>query len=357
MQANVKLILFSCLFLTSTTSVDARLRVAFLSDLHVGEACFPIPYNGTDDCVCITNDRRAIEHINALSPPVDAVIITGDITSSAWPSQFSKAFDLLSVLTVPYYVTMGNHDVWSYEREGGNETTGPYGDALFGATFGQFLKSSPNVSGYLNESVYNPIYNTTSTFQNYQLTLTDPETGGKLAFFAGDFSTRQAATCANCSGVPGWAERGLSDFAGGSLPWLRHQLQTEAAKPEGERASRLFLIQHQPISCPFYMPDALFCFGVADKILLVQTMTDAWAKSAWFGVFAGHLHVFDNVTVPFSQWPEFRELETSAAKGDALNTDVASSVTVVEFAGVDVDVIEMHSFSLSSGSWTIRKGQ
>ena len=344
-----------CLFLS--TAVNARLRVAFLSDLHVGEACFPIPYNGTDDCNCITNDRRAIAHINSLSPPVDAVIITGDITSSAWPSQFSKAYELLNVLTVPYYLTMGNHDVWSYEQEGGYETRGPYGDQLFGATFGHLLKSSPNVSGYLNESVYNPIYNTTSTFQNFQLTLTDKETGVKLAFFAGDFSTREAATCANCSGVPGWAERGLSDFNGGTLPWLRSQLQTEAAKPEAERANRLFLIQHQPISCPFYMPDFLFCFGVADKVLLVQTLTESWPKSAWFGVFSGHLHVFDNVTVPFSEWPEFRELETSAAKGDALNKDVASSVMVVEFAGVEVDSIEMHSFSLSSETWTVRKGQ
>jgi 3',5'-cyclic AMP phosphodiesterase CpdA len=70
-------------FLIIVVAVDARLRVAFLSDLHTGESCLPIPYNGTDDCACIANDRRAIARINALTPPVDAVIVTGDITSSA----------------------------------------------------------------------------------------------------------------------------------------------------------------------------------------------------------------------------------------------------------------------------------
>ena len=92
-------------------------------------------------------------------------------------------------------------------------------------------------------------------------------------------------------------------------------------------------------------------------MLLSQTMTEAWPKSAWFGLFAGHLHVFDNVTVPFADWPEFREVETSAAKGDAFDTDAASAVTLVEFAGVDVEFIEMHSYSLSRGTWTVRRGQ
>jgi predicted MPP superfamily phosphohydrolase len=345
-------------FLIIVDAVSARLRVAFLSDLHVGESCQPIPYNGTDDCACIANDRRAIARINALSPPVDAVIITGDITSSAWPSQFSKAYSILSELgDDKWYPMLGNHDVWTYDREGGNETSGPYGDALFGATFGRLLQSSANVSGYHNLSVHNPLYNTTSTFQNFQLTLLDKETGAKLAFFAGDWSTRQRAPCANCSGVPGWAERGLSNFPGGTLPWLRAQLAAEAAKSPTDRADRLFLIQHQPLSCPFYMPDFLFCFGAEDKLLLSQTMTEAWPKSAWFGVFAGHLHVFDNVTVPFADWPEFREVETSAAKGDAFDADEASAVTLVEFAGVDIEFIEMHSYSLSSGTWTVRRGQ
>ena len=31
-----------------------KVRVVFLSDLHVGENCTPIPYNGTDDCACIS---------------------------------------------------------------------------------------------------------------------------------------------------------------------------------------------------------------------------------------------------------------------------------------------------------------
>jgi 3',5'-cyclic AMP phosphodiesterase CpdA len=78
----------------------------------VGENCFPIPYNGTEDCPCIANDRRAIAFINALSPLPDAVIITGDITSSAWPTQWQKAKEILDTLRPPHWPVMGNHDIW-----------------------------------------------------------------------------------------------------------------------------------------------------------------------------------------------------------------------------------------------------
>lgn len=87
----------------------AALRVALLSDLHVGEACLPIPYNGTDDCACVRNDARAIARINALAPQPDAVLVTGDITSSAWPTQWVKARQLLDGLRAPYAPAMGNH--------------------------------------------------------------------------------------------------------------------------------------------------------------------------------------------------------------------------------------------------------
>ena len=88
-------------------SFSTSLRVAFLTDLHVGEACNPGPYNGTEDCACIVNDRRAVAKINSLAA-IDAVIITGDITSSALPSEWEKAAEILSDLRMPYFPTMGN---------------------------------------------------------------------------------------------------------------------------------------------------------------------------------------------------------------------------------------------------------
>jgi hypothetical protein len=244
----------------------------------------------------------------------------------------------------------------SYDREGGNETLGPYGDQLFGATFGPGLLASPNVSGYAPRAVHNPLWNTTSTFQNYQLTLVDPASGARLAFFAGDWSTRGAAPCPNCSGVPGWAERGLSDFSGGTLPWLRTQLAAAARAPPAARPDRLFLIQHQPISCPWWMVDGLFCFGAADKLLLAEALLESWPAAAWWGVFAGHNHAFLNQSTPFDGWPAFREVEVSAAKGDALDSDVASAVSVVTFEGAEVSLIEWHYYQLAEGAWVTRRG-
>lgn len=345
---------FICLAALLPMVVDSTLRVAFLSDLHIGESCFPVPYNGTNDCACIRNDLRAIEFINDLSPPPSAVIITGDITSSSWPSQWKKARELLDALAIPYYPIMGNHDVWQYDREGGNETLGPMGDAQFGATFGDLLRGSAQVVGYYNTTVHNPWHNCSSTFQNYQLNLVEPASGAKLAFLAGDWSTREAAPCANCSGVPGWAERGLSDFPGGTLPWLRQRLAEEAASPAP--ADRLFLVQHQPITCPFYMPDFSFCFGLADKLLLAEALEEQWPRTAYWGVIAGHNHLYLNQSTPFEGWPEFREVETSAAKGDGVDSDVASSVSVFTFEGTRVALIEEHSFRISTGEWSLKRG-
>ncbi len=247
-----------------------------------------------------------------------------------------------------------SHDVWSYDREGGNETLGPYGDQLFWATFGPSLAASPNVSGYAPAKVHNPLWNTTSAFQNFVVNLVEPSTGARLAFLAGDWSTRGAATCANCSGVPGWAERGLSNFPGGVLPWLRDQLAALARAPA--HPDKLFLIQHQPITCPFWVPDFAFCFGAADKLLLAEALLEHWPRDAWWGVFAGHNHAYLNQSTPFDGWPAFREFETSAAKGDSLDNDVASAVTVVSFEGTAVTLIEEHYYSLAGRTWTTKRG-
>lgn len=347
----------SALCIISVSSASALLRVAFLSDLHVGESCQPIPYNGTDDCACIRNDARAIAKVNALSPPADAVIILGDLTSSAWPTMWVKAKALLSALAAPVVVPlMGNHDVWQYSSEGGNETSGPYGDQEFGATFGELLRATPAVSHYAPASVHNPLWNTTSTFQNLAVTLVEPATGARLAFFGGDWSTREPAPPPN-SGVPGWAERGLSDFPGGTLPWLRSALAAEAAKPAGERAEKLFLVQHQPIRCPVYLPDFAFCFGVLDKVLLASALTESWPQGAWWGSIAGHIHLFVNDTVPFEGWPDFREVQASAAKGDGIDSDVASAFMVFDFIGTEVVKITDFYYTLSTATWTAVEGQ
>ena len=49
--------------------------------------------------------------LNALPPPPDAVIITGDITSSSWPTQWTKAKEVLDALAMPYFPILGNQCV------------------------------------------------------------------------------------------------------------------------------------------------------------------------------------------------------------------------------------------------------
>ena len=249
--------------------------------------------------------------------------------------------------------------MWAYDREGGNETAGPFGDAAFGATFGDVLRAWGSAIDYAPAPVHNPQHNTTSTYQNWVLTLTDAATGARVAFVAGDWSTREKAPPGD-SGVPGWAERGLGDFAGGPLPWLRAALARAGSLPPGARPDALWLVQHQPIKCPFYMPDLLFCFGAADKALLADAMLGAWPKSSWGGSLAGHIHLFANDSGDVwggDAWPAFRELETSAAKGDGVDADAASAFTVVDFAGARVAHVQRQWFRVSEGAWVVEDGE
>jgi hypothetical protein len=126
--------------------------------------------------------------------------------------------------------------------------------------------------------------------------------------------------------------------------------------PPGARPDRLFLIQHQPITCPWWIPDLSFCFGLADKLLLAEALQEHWPRGAWWGVFAGHNHAYLNQSTPFDGWPAFREYESSAAKGDALDSDVASAMSVVTFEGAEVALIEEHFYVLSTGTWVTKRG-
>lgn len=233
----------------------------------------------------------------------------------------------------PHPSAIGNHDIWSYESEGGHETATPEGDALFGATFGPGLLASPAVLDYSNLTVFNPLHNFTSTFQNSEVELIEPASGARLRFYLLDWNTRDKAIDSNESGVMGWAERTLSDFPGGSLPWLAERLAAAAAAPPAARPDALFLVQHQPVRCPVYVVDAAFCFGALDKALLQKTLTSSWPREAWGAIFAGHIHLFANGTA-FDNWVELRQLLVSAAKGDAFfSPEMTSAIMTVAFEG------------------------
>jgi hypothetical protein len=82
------------------------LRVAQLSDIHVGQATSSLRI------------RRAVEAVNAEAP--DLVFLTGDYVTHS-PKPLPRVRELLAGLKGPVFVVLGNHDHWvnaPYLREG-----------------------------------------------------------------------------------------------------------------------------------------------------------------------------------------------------------------------------------------------
>lgn len=78
----------------------AQVRIAQLSDLHIGLAKAPNAANNLRKAVQIINDRG-----------VDAVVVTGDIGEN--PKDWEEAREILSHLRAPVHYIPGNHDIHS----------------------------------------------------------------------------------------------------------------------------------------------------------------------------------------------------------------------------------------------------
>lgn len=82
------------------TPAAAQVRIAQISDTHLGDKHAP---HAAD------NLRHAVEMINDRHP--DAVVLSGDIAEN--PEQWEKARSILKGLRAPLYYVPGNHDVHS----------------------------------------------------------------------------------------------------------------------------------------------------------------------------------------------------------------------------------------------------
>ena len=110
-------------------SLHAQVRVVQITDTHIGESCGGILTY--EDCKPVRTLADAVARVNELDPQPTAVLITGDITSSALMPEFEKAYELLSAIKAPWYPILGNHDSWPYTRnEDGSfdQTATPIGD-------------------------------------------------------------------------------------------------------------------------------------------------------------------------------------------------------------------------------------
>ena len=92
--------LICSLVLLSNFAAFAQVRIAHLSDLHIGLARAP---------QAAENLRRAVDIINQRG--VDAVLVSGDIGEK--PSDWDKARDILSHCRAKVYYVPGNHDIHS----------------------------------------------------------------------------------------------------------------------------------------------------------------------------------------------------------------------------------------------------
>jgi len=106
---------------TTLTPPSGRhvLDVGILNDTHVGEGCsgtaFNAPLAGTSFPPCFSAERyaarmleAAVAELNVQRP--DLVIVNGDLTDTAKPGELAEVKRILSNLTMPWYVTRGNHD-------------------------------------------------------------------------------------------------------------------------------------------------------------------------------------------------------------------------------------------------------
>ncbi|CAF1039577.1 unnamed protein product [Adineta steineri] len=266
-------------------------QFALLSDIHIGDT-------GAN---ALGRARSAVAKINQLvankSINLQAVFITGDLTDHAMLDQYNTVRAVLNNLTIPYYPIIGNHDQWLYNSTW--EDVAPVGDQLFAKTFEHILNQS-NIINYPNGTVWNPLHSCQSWFQNYRIQIHNN------IFIALDWNSRHhaAASLGYKGSMPG---ADLYDFNGGTFRWLEEQLQQL-----DKQSSTIVLLQHQPYRAPFYIPGEIYAFGEA-KRLRINHLLRQHSSLNYFGVFAGHFHMWSDGTA-FDNMPKFRQFETDACK-------------------------------------------
>jgi hypothetical protein len=249
---------------------------------------------------------------------------------SAYPSQWTTFAKIFSNLQVRWLPLLGNHDVWQYNSTW--EEPYPTGDTLFGTTLAAQLqdKSIPSVPGvqkfwYNTKSVFNPEWNITSWFQNWELHYCD------LHFFANDFNARKPAL--SQLGYKGsWPGVEMHDFPGGTYQWLRDSLQSMNRSAVSVADASIVLMQHHPFRAPIGVPDFIYGWSGSQKKAMRVMFQEAFPVEKYWGVVAGHWHRWFNGT-SFDEWPSFRQWETNACK-------LQGSITLAHVRGGSISQLQ-----------------
>jgi len=283
---------------------------AVISDTHIGA--------GEKDNVWLT--EVAIKKINSMieSENIKMAFITGDLTDSAMPYQWHSVRKILDTFKVPYFPIIGNHDMWSYNAT--FEEKHPTGDAQFAATFADRFRNPPNLEGatisYNNKTCWNPEQKITSWFQNWELKYRN------FTFLALDWNSRvHAVSSLGYKGAMPTAQ--LHDFPGGTFPWMVGRLG------QLEENTQLVLLQHHPFEMPLFIPEFIYSFPYEEKEKVLRQLDKSDVKHKYWGVIAGHLHIWYNGVKEYQQWL------TEASKS-------ASSISIVRVSGGKITTISRY---------------
>jgi len=80
--------------------------IAQVSDFHL-KGAGELAYGVADTASPL---RRAVAHLNALTPAPDVVLITGDLVDDGAAESYAVVRELLAPLRAPFFVAVGNHD-------------------------------------------------------------------------------------------------------------------------------------------------------------------------------------------------------------------------------------------------------
>ena len=217
-----------------------------LSDIHVGEHIDDYGTPGFLGDTMPKGDvgyaaerlRRSVNWVNANAKKrgIRFVIVTGDLTDSGEQSEFDKANEILSSLTVPFVPQIGNHDVVSHTQTLHAATA--FGDSICNVVFKPEFDTLRRFvqrwdDGFRQIRVYSPYSQHMQFFQNFMFEYQ----GFGFVFF--DLNPRFIYGRPKTDHGP---KPRLNDFPNASFDWLMHSLATF---PD-TGYHNIFLCTHQP---------------------------------------------------------------------------------------------------------------